>query len=196
MPLGSLSYVKDNSKSHFEGNTTLLSWSSPYIFQSNAHFFGPRSPLHCLLGIFAVTSPKCIRDPTKLITISRLTCLLWILSIFLEYARSPLQLVGELQDLQVRLQRHGLDRFGSPMMLCWLLLRKEESLEPHPRSWAVVRFINVIKIWDVSKQHDLTTLLHGYLLGNQTTDAHLQQYSCVMEGIMEDLANSTGEIVR
>jgi hypothetical protein len=24
MPLGSLSYVKDNSKSHFEGNTTLL----------------------------------------------------------------------------------------------------------------------------------------------------------------------------
>ena len=121
--------------------------------------------------------------------------LLWILAIFLEYAQSPLQLAGELQDLKIRLRRHGLDRFGSPLMLCWLLLRKEESLELHPRSWAVVRLINVIKIWDVSKQHNLTTLLHGYLLGNQTTEAHQQQYYCVMEGIMEDLATLTGEMV-
>jgi hypothetical protein len=123
-------------------------------------------------------------------------CLLWVLMIFLDCAQSPLQLGGELQDLEVRLRRYRLDRSGSPMMLCWLLLRKEESLELHPRSWAVIRLINVIKIWDVSKQHDLTTLLHGYLLGNQTTGAHLQQYCCVMEGIMEDLANLTGEMVR
>jgi hypothetical protein len=81
------------------------------------------------------------------------------------------------------------------MVLCWLLLRKDESLELHPRSWAVVRLTNVIKIWDVSKQHNLTTLLHGYLLGKQSTEAHQQQHYCVMEGIMEDLATLTGEMV-
>lgn len=127
------------------------------------------------------------------ISIPRLICLLWILAIFLEYAQSPLQLEGELQDLKIRLRRHGFDRFGSPMMLCWLLLRKEESLELHPRSWAVVRLMNVIKMWDVSKQHNLGTLLHGYLLGGQTTEAHQQLYYRVMEGIREDMATLNEE---
>jgi hypothetical protein len=181
--------------SNFVSNLHWLSWSSPSIFQANAHFFGPRSPLHRLLGTFDVTGLESFRDPTHKISTPRLICLLWILAIFLEYTQSPLQLTEELQDLEIRLRRHGLDRLGSPRMLCWLLLRKEESWELHPRSCTVVRLINVIKIWDVSKQHDLTTLLHGYLLGNQTTDAHLQQYSCVMEGIMEDLATLTGERV-
>jgi hypothetical protein len=130
-----------------------------------------------------------------MIHIPRLTCSLWMLAIFLEYAQSPLQIARELQDMKIRLRRHGLDRFGTPRMLCWLLLRKEESLELHPRSWAVVRLINVIKMWDVSKQHNLTTLLHGYLLGNQITEAHQQLFYGVMEGIMEDFATSTGEIV-
>jgi hypothetical protein len=122
-----------------------------------------------------------------MIYISSLACLLWILVMFLEYAQSPLQLAGELQDLNIRLQRHGLDRLGSPMMLCWLLLGKGESMELHPRSWVVVRLINHIKGWDVSKKHNLTTLLHGYLLGNQTTEELQQQYHCVMEGILEEL---------
>ena len=81
------------------------------------------------------------------------------------------------------------------MMLLWLLLGKEETFELHPRSWIVVRLINVIKIWDDSKQHNLTTLLYGYLFGNPTTEAHQQQYYCVMEGIKEDLATLTGEMV-
>lgn len=71
------------------------------------------------------------------------------------------------------------------MMLCWLLLGKGESFELHPRSWAVVRLINVVKIWDISKQHHLTKTLYGYLLGKETTKAHQQQYYYVMEGIMK-----------
>jgi hypothetical protein len=58
-----------------------------------------------------------------------------------------------------------------------------------------VRLINIIKVWDVSKQHNLTTLLYGYLLGNQTAEAYQQQYHRVMEGILEDLATLIGEIV-
>jgi hypothetical protein len=186
--------------SHYEllellSNLHRLSCSSPSIFQVNAHLLGPQSALHRLLGIFDITGPNFFRNPTKTISSSRLTCLLWILTIFLEYAQSPIHLAGELQDLKIRLQHHGLDRFGSPMMLCWVLLRKEESLELHPRSWAVVRLINVIKLWDVSKQHNLTTLLHGYLLDNQTTKAHKEQYYCVIEGIMEELAILTRETV-
>jgi hypothetical protein len=171
--------------SDFLSNLHWLSWSNPSIFQANAHFFGPQTPLDHLLGISDFASPEAFLDPTKIIYNSTIACLLWILAIFLEYAQSPLQLAGELQDLNIRLQRHGLDRLGSPMMLCWLLLGKRESLELHPRSWAVVRLVNVIKMWDVSKKHNLTTLLHGYLLGNQTTEALQQQYHCVMEGIME-----------
>jgi hypothetical protein len=74
-----------------------------------------------------------------------------------------------------------------------LLLKKEESLELHPRSWAVVRLMNVIKNWEVSKQHDLTRLLRGYLSDNQTIEAHQQQYYDIMEGIREDLATLNGE---
>jgi hypothetical protein len=81
------------------------------------------------------------------------------------------------------------------MMLLWLLLGKEESFELHPRSWVVVRLINIIKKWDVSKQHNLTTLLHGYLFGNPTTESHQQQYRSVMDGTMEDLITLTGEMV-
>jgi hypothetical protein len=167
----------------------------PSIFQINAHFFSPQSPLHHLLRISDFTSPEAFRDPTAKISISSLACLLWILAIFLEDAQSPLQLAGELQDLEKRLRRHGLNRFGSPLTLCWLLLRKEESSELHPRSWTVVRLINVIKTWDVSKQYNLTTLLYGYLLGNQITEAHQQQYYCVIEGIIEELATLTGDMV-
>jgi hypothetical protein len=179
--------------SNFVSNLHWLSWSSPSIFQANAHFFGPRSPLHRLLGTFDVTGLESFRDPTRKISTPRLICLLCILAIFLEYAQSPLQLEGELQGLKIRLRRHGFDRFGSPLVLCWLLLSKEESLALHPRSWAVVRLINVIKTWDVSKQHNLTTLLHGYLLGDQTTEAHEQLYYRVMESIREDMATLNEE---
>jgi hypothetical protein len=160
----------------------LSSWSSPSIFQVDAHFL---SPLYPLLGISDLSSPEGFREPTRIIPISSLACLIWILSIFLDHAQSPLQLERELQDLKTR---HGL---GSPMMLCWLLLGKGESFELHPRSWAVVRLINIIKMWDISKQQNLMTLLHGYLLGNQTTEARQQQYDSVIEGIMEDLATLT-----
>jgi hypothetical protein len=120
-------------------------------------------------------------------------CLLWVLTLFLEYAQSaPSQLTAELQDLEGRLRRQCLDRFGSPMMLCWLLLRKEESVELHPRSWAVVRYINVIKTWDVLKQQNLTTLLQSYLLGKKATEA---QYHRVMKSIMQDMAILIGEMV-
>jgi len=135
-----------------------------------------------------------MRDPTRIVFHTRLMSLLWILAIFVEYTQSPLQLTEDLQDLQIRLQRHGLDRFGSPMMLCWMLLRKEKSLELHPRSWAIVRFINVIKTWDVSRQRNLMTLLLGYLLGNLASEDHQQQHNCVMEGIAEDLATLTKEM--
>jgi hypothetical protein len=55
--------------------------------------------------------------------------------------------------------------------------------------------MNIIKIWSDSKQYNLTTLLYGYLFGNPTAEAHQQQHYRVMEGIMEDLATSTGEMV-
>jgi hypothetical protein len=179
--------------SNFLSKLHRLSCSSPSVFQTNAHFFDSQSPLHRLLGFFDDTGLEAFRDPTKWLSITRLACLLWILTIFLDYSRSPLQLAGELQDLKIRLQRHRLDRFGLPMMLCMLLLKKEESLELHPRSWAVVRLMNVIKNWEVSKQHDLTRLLRGYLSDNQTIEAHQQQYYDIMEGIREDLATLNGE---
>jgi hypothetical protein len=131
-----------------------------------------------------------------MISIPRLMCLIWVLSLFLEYAQSaPLYLAAELQDLEGRLRRQRLDRFGSPMMLCWLLLRKEESVELHPRSWAVVRHINVIKTWDMSKRQNLTTLLQSYLLGKKATETQRQQYHLVMKGVMQDMATLIGEMV-
>jgi hypothetical protein len=54
--------------------------------------------------------------------------------------------------------------------------------------------MDVIKMWDFSKQGNLTTLLLGYLLCNLTSEAHQQQYNCVMEAMMEDLAPSTKEM--
>lgn len=123
-------------------------------------------------------------------------CLLWILVLFLEYAQSaPSELAAELQNLEGRLWRQHLDRFGSPIMLCWLLLRKEESVELHPRSWAVVKHINIIKTWDVSRQQNLTTLLQGYLLGKRVSEAQRQQYHGVMKGVMQDMAALIGEVV-
>jgi hypothetical protein len=181
--------------SDFVSNLHRLSYLNPSIFRVNDHFFGPLSPLHRLLGTFSINGLESFREPTNAVAILRLTCLIWILMIFLQYAQSPLNLALELQDLNIRLRRHGLDRFGSPMTLCWLLLREEESFKLHPRSWAVVRLINIIKMWEVSRQYNLTALLCGYLLYNQTTAAHQQLRYYIMEGIVKDLDSLTGEMI-
>jgi hypothetical protein len=180
--------------SGYLSNLHWLSCSKPCIFQANAHFFGPRSLLYRLLGTSDVTGIEPFPNPTRMISLTRLMCLLWILTIYLEYAHSPVQLTGELQDLYLRLRHRGINQSVSHLLLCWLLLRKEESLELHSRSWAVVRFMNVIKTWDVSIQHNLTALLLGYLLGNQTAEALQQKYDFVMEGILEDLALTEEEV--
>jgi hypothetical protein len=181
--------------SDFLANLHSLSCSSPSIFQANAYLFGPQSRLHRFFGTLNLTGLEAFRYPVKVISILRLFCLLWILRIFLEHAQSPLELVGELQYLQIRLSRHGLDRFGSPMMLCWLLLREEEILELHPRSWAVVRLLNIIKVWNISRQHKLTTLLYGYLLCDEANEAQQQQHYSFMKDIMEDLTTLAARMV-
>jgi hypothetical protein len=160
----------------------------------HAHFFDPQSLYHRFWGAFGATGVEHFRDSTEIAFVPLLMCLIWILTIFLEYALSPGELEGELQRLKIRLQRHGLDRSGSTLMLSWVLLRKEESLELHPRSWVVVRFINVIKTWDVSRQRNLTALLLGYLRGNLASEPHQQQYKCVIKDIMEDLATLAEEM--
>ena len=103
--------------------------------------------------------------------------------------------MGQLQDLVIRLQRRGLDRFGSLLRLWWLLLKKEESLELHPRSWGAVRLLNVIKVWDDSRQDNLAILLCNYLFANSTAEAHQQQHNLVMGAIVEDLATLTRDVL-
>lgn len=180
--------------SDFLSNLHALSCSIPSIFQAYSWIFRHRSLLHRFFGTLNLTGLEAFRNPVKVISILRLVCLLWILRIFLEHAQSPLELVGELQYLQIRLSRHGLDRFGSPMILCWLLLREEDILELHPRSWVVVRLINIIKVWNVSRQHKLTTLLYGYLLCDEASEAQQQQHYSVMKEIMDDLTTLTAHM--
>ncbi|OCT47840.1 hypothetical protein CLCR_03413 [Cladophialophora carrionii] len=180
---------------HFLSDLHWLSRSSPSLFQSQSPFFEVQSPLHRLVfGTIDLARLQAFRDPTRknLVSIPRVFCVLWILSIFLEHARSAVEIAAELQRLEERLRRHLLDRSGSPMMLCWFLLRDEKSSQLHRRSWAVVRHVNLIKMWDVDKQRNLTALLHGYLVFDETTaEAQHQLYHSVMEGIMEDMANLT-----
>lgn len=175
---------------HFLSDLHWLSCSNPSIFEDQMMFFQPGSPLRRLL--FPIVDPASLTafpDQTKhnILSMPRLMCLFWILAIFMEHAQWPLKLAGELQDLQHRLIRHGLDRSGSPMMLCWVLLRDDDSGGLHPRSWAIVRYISVIKPWDGDKQQNLTRLLHGYLLRDNTTEAQQRQYYGVMENMMTEV---------
>jgi hypothetical protein len=173
---------------HFLSDLYWLSRASPSIFQKQSRFFEPESPLYRLaFGTTDLASLTAFPDPTKktITSMPGLTCLLWVLAIFLDHAQSPDQLADELQQLQDRLKRHQLDRFGSPMMLCWMLLKKEESGDVHPRSWVVVRHISVIKKWDADKQSDLSTLLNGFLLGNEPAEAQQRRYHSIMESIMK-----------
>ncbi|KIW69241.1 hypothetical protein PV04_05128 [Phialophora macrospora] len=183
---------------HFLSDLHWLWRSSPSLFQTqSASFFAPQSPLHRLVfGTIDLASLQAFRDPTRknLVSIPRVFCVLWVLSIFLEHAGSAVQIAAELQDVEDRLRRHGLDRSRSPMMLCWVLLRENEqssSSHVHPRSWAVVRHVNLIKMWDVDKQRDLTALLHGYLLVDRTAEAQQRLYHSVMEGLMGDMESLT-----
>ncbi|KAJ9611185.1 hypothetical protein H2200_004368 [Cladophialophora chaetospira] len=183
---------------HFLSDLHWLTRSSPDLFQAQIPYFSVESPLHRLVfGTIDLASLKAFRDPTRehLVSMPRIFCLLWVLSIFLEHAQSPGHVAAELQDLQRRIRLGHLETCGSPMMLCWLLLRKEEPIAVHPRSWAIVRHINLIKMWDLRQQRGLTTLLVGYLLIDQTAEAQMRQYNAVMEGVMEDMAGLNAESI-
>jgi hypothetical protein len=123
------------------------------------------------MGMFDEADRDYVRNPSRQISFCRLASLLWILAIFLEYGHSPVTLKAELQRLQMRLLKHGLDRSGSTVMLCELLLKKEEYLEVHHRSYPVVRIMNVVKAWNIRQQGDLARLLYGYLANFYSPDA-------------------------
>ena len=174
---------------HFLSDLYWLSQSTPPIFSRYSHFFESQSPLHRLVfGTADLASLETFPDDMKkdMFSLPCLMCLLWVLSIFVEHAYSPPQLFGELQELQERLRRQKLDRRGSPLLLFWALLKKEDSGELHPRSWATVRFLSVIKVWSGEKQQALATLLHGYLLSCEPAEAQRRRYYLVMEGLMEE----------
>src|SRR5262249_37914874 len=102
--------------SHYEivdflSNLQWLYYSNFSIFQENTRLFDSRSLFYRFLSTFDASGVEVFRDSTRLTFIPILMCLIWILTIFLEYSQSPEQLSGELQALTLRLQRHRLDRF-------------------------------------------------------------------------------------
>jgi hypothetical protein len=173
-------------------------WSNPSLFQSHMHLFGPSSPLYHLLRIPDILGLDPIRDPAKVLALARLMCLLWLVSLFVAHARNPTALALYLDALLAQLSPYGLDgstssshsSTGSPMMLCWLLLKRDETLELHEISWSVVRHVNVVKAWNPRVQHALAALLYGYLAGEAETDAHQRRHDLLIEGVLRDMAGN------
>ena len=161
--------------------------SNPILFAEHAHYFKRHTPIHRLLELEDDEEYHFIRNSSHVISICRLACLFWIFAIFIEHGQSPESLGFELEKLRLRLVRHGLDHYGSNLMLCELLLKEENSVEVHIRGWQLVRIMNLVKAWGIERQDDLASLLYGYLSCTYSLDVEGQHYERVMNQIKLDL---------
>jgi hypothetical protein len=126
-----------------------------------------------------------IQDPFLLTSLCRLASLFWIHSIFLEHSKTPINLIREFRNLQARLLKHRLDCVGSTIMLWEILLKNKDGVGVDGRTWRVVRFMNVVKSWDMDLLDSLARLLYGYLSNSLDFIAEKQLLQSVSDRIMD-----------
>jgi hypothetical protein len=162
--------------------------SQTHLLTQRTRYFQPSSPISHLLGLDDhMYFTSFLRNPSRLTSICRLACLIWLSATFLEHAHSPGKLDTEFAELHARLLKHRLDSSRSIVMLCELLLTKYDCLEMHNRAWLVVRIMNALKEWHSVRLDDFTRLLRTLLAFTNPTEVANQHYERVMEEIKFDM---------
>jgi hypothetical protein len=138
---------------------------SPY--SAEAQYFADQAHLYNLLSGL-VESQGVFKAAPRMYGICRITVLLYIHAIFLEYHHSPVTLGTELAKLRVNLKKmQPLERQITLEGLTLMIFKdgERDDLENSERTLMVLRMITIVKRLSAASINNLLVLFFGYLTG-------------------------------